>query len=63
MRNITVSVADETYKRARVTAAELAAHETENQRRKRREREVRSHVTAFTAADRVSREELHDRFR
>jgi len=76
MRNITVSVDDETYKRARVAAAErdtsvsalvkvyleqLAAHETEMERLKRVEREIRSRITAFNASDRLSREDLHGR--
>ena len=74
MRNITVAVDDETYKRARVAAAErdtsvsalvkayleqLASHETEIERLKRREREIRSQIEAFNAADRLSREDLH----
>ena len=76
MRNITVTVDDETYKRARVAAAELdtsvsalvkayleqlASHETEIERRKRQEREIRSQIAAFNAADRLSREDLHSR--
>ena len=76
MRNITVSVDDETYKRARVAAAErdtsvsalvkaylqqLASHETEIERLKRQEREIRSQIAAFNAADRLSREDLHSR--
>jgi hypothetical protein len=76
MRNITVSVDDETYKRARVAAAErdtsvsalvkaylqqLASHETEIERLKRQEREIRSQIAAFNAADRLSREDLHNR--
>ena len=76
MRNITVTVDDETYKRARVAAAELdtsvsalvkaylvqlASHETEIERLKRQEREIRSQIAAFSAADRLSREELHSR--
>ena len=76
MRNITVSVDDETYKRARVAAAErdtsvsalvkvyleqLAAHETEMERLKRVEREIRSRITTFNASDRLSREDLHGR--
>ena len=74
MRNITVSVDDETYRRARVAAAErdtsvsalvrayleqLASHETEVERLKRQEREIRSQIAAFNAADRLSREDLH----
>ena len=76
MRNITVSVDDETYKRARVAAAErdtsvsalvkayleqLASHETEIERLKRKEREIRSQISAFSAAHRLSREDLHNR--
>ena len=76
MRNITVAVDDETYKRARVAAAErdtsvsalvkaylvqLASHETEIERLKRQEREIRSQIAAFNAADRLSREDLHNR--
>ncbi len=74
MRNITVSVDDETYKRARVAAAErdtsvsalvknyldqLASYETESERLKRKEREIRSQISAFTASDKLSRDELH----
>ena len=76
MRNITVTVDDETYRRARVAAAErdtsvsalvkaylqqLASHETEIERLKRQEREIRSQITVFNAADRLSREDLHSR--
>ena len=74
MRNITVSVDDETYKRARVTAAEqdtslsalvknylrqLACAETETERLKRLESEIRSQITNFRASDRLSREDLY----
>ncbi len=76
MRNITITVDDDTYKRARIAAAELdtsvsalvtaylrqrAAQETETERLKLQEREIRSRITAFHAGDRVSREELHGR--
>ena len=76
MRNVTVAVDEETYKRARVAAAErdtsvsalvkayleqLASHETEIERLKRQEREIRSSIAAFTASDRLSREDLHSR--
>lgn len=76
MRNITVSVDDETYKRARVAAAErdtsvsalvkayldqLASHETQTERLKRQEREIRGQISAFNASDRLSREESHSR--
>jgi hypothetical protein len=71
-------VDDETYKRARVVAAErdtsvsalvkaylvqLASNETELERLKRQEREIRDRIVAFTAADRLSREDLHSRSR
>jgi hypothetical protein len=76
MRNITVSVDDDTYKRARVAAAErdtsvsalvkaylaqLASHETETERLKRQEREIQSKIREFTASNRLSRDELHGR--
>ena len=75
MRNITVSVDDETYKRARVAAAErdtsvsalvknyldqLASYETESERLKRKERDIRSQISAFNASDKLSRDELHN---
>jgi hypothetical protein len=78
MRNITVAVDDDTYKRARIAAAErdtsvsalvkayleqLASHETETERLKRQEREIRSRIAAFNAPDRLSREDLHGRSR
>jgi hypothetical protein len=78
MRNITVSVDDETYKRARAAAAErntsvsalvknyleqLASDETESERLKRNEREIRSRISAFNASDNLSRDELHSRER
>ena len=76
MRNITVAVDDETYRRARVAAAErdtsvsalvkayleqLASHETEIERLKRQEREIRCRIATFNASDRLSREDLHSR--
>ncbi len=78
MRNITVSVDDETYKMARVAAAErdtslsamvkgylpqLVSQESEFERLKREEREVRGQIVNFTASDRLSREEIHARLR
>jgi hypothetical protein len=78
MRNITVSVDEETYKRARVAAAErdtsvsalvknylvqLASNETESERLKRQEREIRSQISVFNASDRLSRDEVHGRER
>jgi len=74
MRNITVSIDDETYRRARVAAAQkdtsvsalvktylerLAAEETEMERLKRTEREIRAQITGFSAGGRLSREDLY----
>jgi hypothetical protein len=68
-------VDDETYKRARVAAAErdtsvsalvkaylgqLASHETESERLKRKERDIRGQIVAFNASDKLSRDELHN---
>jgi hypothetical protein len=76
MRNITVSIDDETYKRARVAAAErdtslsalvksyleqLAATETDNERRKRLEAEIRAKIVGFDGSVRLSREDLYRR--
>lgn len=76
MKNITVSVDDDTYRRARIKAAEqdtsvsalvkrfladLAETETEAERLKRRERELRASIRAFRAGDRLSRDDLHER--
>ncbi len=75
-RNITVSVDDDTYKRARVAAAErdtsfsalvkaylqkLASSETKSESLKRREREIREQVLSFRASTRLSRDEIHRR--
>ncbi len=76
MKNITVSLDDETYRRARVAAAEqntsvsalvrrfladLAAGGTEMERLKREERALRERVHSFRAAGRLSRDEAHGR--
>lgn len=76
MKNITVSVDDETYRRARVKAAErdtsvsalvrdylreVAGAETEFERLKRQEAEARARIKNFSASDRLSRDELHER--
>jgi len=76
MKNITVTVDDETYRRARVKAAELetsvsalvkrylaelASGESEFERLERMESELRKQVTNFSARDRLSRDELHKR--
>jgi hypothetical protein len=76
MKNITVSVDDETYRRARVKAAEqdtsvsalvkrflaeLAAGESDAERLKREERTLRERIRTFTAGNRQSREDVHER--
>ncbi len=76
MKNITVSLDDETYRRARVIAAErdtsvsalvkrflteLTSGETEFERLKRLEQETRARIVKFSASDRLPRDELYDR--
>jgi len=76
MKNITVTIDDETYRRARVKAAELdtsvsalvkrflaelAAGESDSERLKREERALRARITTFTAGKRLSREDVHER--
>ncbi len=76
MKNITVTVDDETYRKARVKAAErdtsvsalvkrfltqLATDESEPERLKREERALRERITNFRAADRLPREDTHRR--
>jgi uncharacterized protein YdaU (DUF1376 family) len=78
MKNITVTVDDETYRRARVVAAErdtsvsalvkkflsdLSARESEFERLRRLEKETRAKITNFSASNNVSRDELHERRR
>jgi hypothetical protein len=76
VKNITVTVDEETYRRARMKAAEqdtsvsalvrrflvdLAAGETETERLKRQERELRERVTKFRGGDRLARDDVHRR--
>jgi predicted CopG family antitoxin len=76
MKNITVTVDDETYRRARIKAAaedtsvsavvkrfltEFAAAETQFEQLKREEAELRAKIETFRAADRLSRDEVHSR--
>ena len=80
MRNITVSVEDEVYHRARMWAterrpsvsamvrqmlADVAEEETPFERLRREERELRDRLRSrgvrFAAAERLSRDALHDR--
>ena len=76
MKNITVSVDDEVYRRARMKAAEqdtsvsalvarflaeLAADESHVERLKREERVLRARIGTFRAGDRLAREDAHGR--
>jgi hypothetical protein len=76
MKNITVTVPEDIYRRARIRAAErdtsvsalvkgflieLASEESDAQRLEREERELRAHIRAFTAGNRLSRDDAHGR--
>ncbi|HET9028192.1 MAG TPA: hypothetical protein VFN07_11750 [Trueperaceae bacterium] len=76
MRNITVTVDEETYRRARVKAAELdtsvsrlvrdylielAADDSEFEHLERLEAEQRGRVVDFSAKDRLTRDQVHER--
>lgn len=76
MKNITVTVDDETYRKARIKAAErdtsvsalvkhflteLAGGESDAERLKREERALRERIGSFRAADRLPREDVHGR--
>jgi hypothetical protein len=78
VKNITVTVDDEVYRRARIKAAErdtsvsalvaqfltdLAIGETDAERLKGEERALRQRVTSFRAADRLARDDVHRRNR
>jgi hypothetical protein len=78
VKNITVTLDDETYRRARIRAAELetsvsalvkrylvdlAGSETEFERLEKLERSLRDRVVAFSARDRRPRDEIHERQR
>jgi post-segregation antitoxin (ccd killing protein) len=78
MKNITVTVDDETYRRARIKAAErdtsvsalvrqflteVAADESRAERLRRLEAETRAQITDFVVGDMLSRDELHQRGR
>ena len=78
MKNITVSLDHETYRHARVIAAErdtpvsalvkqflveLAKGESEAERLKSEERALRKRITAFRDSDRLPREDVHQRER
>jgi plasmid stability protein len=76
VKNITVSLPDDVYRRARVKAAEhdtsvsalvreflmkLAEDQTDFIRRKQLQDEVIASIREFSADDRVSRDKIHDR--
>lgn len=76
MKNITVSIDDDTYRRARMKAAaqdtsvsalvrhfltELGSEESDTERLKREERALRARISAFSASNRLSRNEVHRR--
>ena len=75
MKNITVTVDDETYRQARVYAAQRdtsvsalvkgylsdLSRKDDFARLKALEEEIRSKITSFSASDRLSRDELYDR--
>jgi plasmid stability protein len=76
VKNITVSLDDETYRRARIRAAEretsvsamvrrflieTADEESPAERLKREEVRLRESIRAFRASDRLSRDEAHRR--
>lgn len=78
MKNITVALDDQTYRRARIVAAErgtsvsalvkqflasLARTGDENERLKQAEALLREGITEFRAGDRLSRDELYHRER
>jgi plasmid stability protein len=76
MKNVTVALDDDTYRKARIRAAELetsvsaavrkyltefAAGESDFQRLQREEEALRAQIEHFSAADRLSRDAIHGR--
>jgi predicted CopG family antitoxin len=76
VKNITISVADDVYRAARIRAAEtgtsvsalvgrylasLAGLAVETKRLEAQQRRVQREIKSFRAADRLGRDELHDR--
>ena len=76
VKNITVTVDDETYRRARIKAAaqdtsvsalvktflaDLASGKSEVERLKHEEQVLRGRIRSFRAADRLTRDEVHRR--
>lgn len=78
MKNVTVSLDDATYRRARLRAAEmdkslsalvreylatLGSGETREEQLRREEQALREQVRGFSAADRLTRDAVHERGR
>lgn len=76
VKNITVSVPEDIYRRARIKAAELdtsvsalvrdcleklGSEDSDFERRRRLQDEVLATVESFRARDRLSRDDVHDR--
>lgn len=76
MKNITVSLDDDTYRKARIAAAELGTSVSslvkrylseigkaanEAERLRAREGALRESITEFRASDRLSRDDVHRR--
>jgi len=76
MKNVTVSLDDDTYRNARVRAAEmgrslsalvreylreLGSEESEFERLHKHELEMRKKITGFSGNDLLSRDEIHER--
>jgi plasmid stability protein len=76
VKNITVSVEDEIYRRARARAAEhdtslsalvrrflveLVSEDDTERGLERQERDLRAQISDFSAGDRLSREDVHGR--
>ncbi len=76
MKNVTVSLDDESYRNARIRAAEmgrslsalvrdyletLGAEESEFERLHREELELRKKIIGFSGKDLLSRDEIHER--
>jgi len=76
MKNITVRIPEQVYRAARIRAAEqgtsvsalvseflgtLSRTDGEFERLEARQREIRGRLDQFSAADRLTRDEVHDR--
>ncbi|PYQ30655.1 MAG: hypothetical protein DMF56_07545 [Acidobacteria bacterium] len=76
MKNLTISLPDDVYRKARIKAAErdtsvsalvrdllteFADEESDFEQRKRLQDEVLASIRSFRAGDRLTREEAHDR--